>query len=477
MNISIKHQSDIDESKSIVFIFDDISKLTSFTTDDEFDYINKGFKKDKEIVSISKLGITNFFVKNPDCEDDFKFTEKLRVAGFEIYTTLKSGDINNVQVFSIGTQQENSLLVAEGIALSFYDFDKYKTDRKERTLDINIVSETLNSENTSELENIIKSTFIARDFTNEPHSYLNTIQYGKDLDKFCQEFGVKYTSFDKKKITELKMGGLLAVNQGSKIPPLFNILEYKPENAVNSKPLVLVGKGVVYDTGGLSLKPTANSMDIMKCDMGGSAAVAGAIYAIAQNKLPVHVVSLIAATDNWIGEDAYAPGDVITMYNGKTVEVLNTDAEGRLTLGDALTYADELDPELVIDLATLTGAAARAIGKEASVVMGNAPAEVMVMLQESGMKTHERLVEFPLYDEYKEDIKSPIADMKNLGGAEAGATTAGIFLQNFTKSPWIHIDIAGTAFIMSQDKYRGKQGTGVGVRLLYQFVKDYYYVG
>ena len=427
-------------------------------------------------MELNDLGKFTFIVKAKSDEDLFKSNENLRISGFDLSKSVKTAEIQKIQIHSLLNDHKSSLYFAEGLALSLYQFEKYKSDKKTIDLEIEVISDSLNEKEINDLNSVITSTFIARDYVNEPQSYLNTVQYSIDLEKHCNEFGISYSKFEKAKIEELKMGGLLAVNQGSVTPPVFNIMEYKPENAVNEKPLVLIGKGVVYDTGGLSLKPTPNSMDIMKCDMGGSAAVAGAIFAIAQSKLPIHVVSLIAATDNRPGGDAYAPGDVITMYNGKTVEVLNTDAEGRLTLGDALTYADELDPELVIDLATLTGAAARAIGKEASVVMGNAPAEIMLMLQESGMKSYERLVEFPLFDEYKEDMKSGIADIKNLGGAEAGATTAGIFLQNFVKSPWIHIDIAGTAYLMSDDKYRTKYGTGVGVRLIYQFVKDYYNV-
>jgi leucyl aminopeptidase len=178
--------------------------------------------------------------------------------------------------------------------------------------------------------------------------------------------------FNKAKITSLKMGGLLSVNLGSMEPPTFSIMEYKPRNAKNKQPVILVGKGVVYDTGGLSLKPTPNSMDMMKCDMAGSAAVAGTMYAIAKAKLPVHVIGLVPATDNRPGENAYVPGDVITMYNGLTVEMLNADAEGRMILADALAYAQKYNPKLVIDLATLTGAAVAAIGTSGIVAMGTA---------------------------------------------------------------------------------------------------------
>ena len=208
--------------------------------------------------------------------------------------------------------------------------------------------------------------------------------------------------------------------------------------------------------------------------MGGAASVAGAIYSISKAKLPVHVIGLIPATDNRPGGNAYVPGDVVKMYNGKTVEVLNTDAEGRMLLADALSYAESYKPEFVVDLATLTGAAAVAIGKYGVVAMGNEESKFqMEQLKKSGEKVYERVVEFPFWDEYGEMIKSDIADLKNIGGRDGGAITAGKFLEHFTNYPWIHVDIAGPAYLGATDNYRGKGGTGVGVRLLFDFIKQY----
>jgi leucyl aminopeptidase len=232
----------------------------------------------------------------------------------------------------------------------------------------------------------------------------------------------------------------------------------------------LVGKGVVYDTGGLSLKPTPNSMDSMKCDMAGSAVVAGVMNAVASLKLPVHVIGLVPATDNWIGENSYAPGDIITMYSGTTVEVLNTDAEGRLILADALHFAKKLKPELVCDFATLTGAAVRAIGPYATAVMGKADESVKKEIFESSYAVFERLVEFPLWPEYGDELKSDIADMTNLGKGEGGQISAAKFLEHFTDYPWMHFDIAGPAFLNAADAYRTKGGTGVGIRLMLDFL-------
>ena len=213
-------------------------------------------------------------------------------------------------------------------------------------------------------------------------------------------------------------------------------------------------------------------MDQMKSDMAGSAAVVGAMYAIAKSKLPYHIIGLIPAVENRPGYEAFCPSDVITMYDGTTVEVLDTDAEGRLILADALHYAKRFKPELVLDFATLTGAAMRAIGKEASVVMGTADKNFKKKLRKAGNSIGERTVEFPLWDEYADYMKSDIADLKNLGPMDAGAITAGKFLEHFTDYPWMHFDIAGTAYVNTNYNYRGKWATGYGVRLLFKFVQN-----
>jgi leucyl aminopeptidase len=286
-----------------------------------------------------------------------------------------------------------------------------------------------------------------------------------------KESGFRTEILTKKKIESLKMGGLLSVNKGSVDPPTFTIIEWKPAKAVNKKPYVLVGKGLVFDTGGMNIK-TGPHMGEMKSDMAGGAAVASAIYAVAKAKLPVYVVGLIPATDNRPSGNAYVPGDVIKMYNGTTVEVLNTDAEGRMILADALSYAIKYSPELVIDIATLTGAASMAIGKYGIVGMGSKSEKEMEKLKISGENVCERIVEFPFWEEYGELIKSEVADIKNIGGKDSGAITAGKFLEKFTDYPWIHLDIAGPAFVDAKYNYRGNGGTGVCVRLLFDFFKN-----
>lgn len=269
------------------------------------------------------------------------------------------------------------------------------------------------------------------------------------------------------------MGGILAVNRGSIDPPTFTIMEYTPKKAINKKPIVLVGKGIVYDTGGLSLKPTAASMDRMKSDMSGAALVSATMYAVAKMQLPLHVIALVPATDNRPGENAYTPGDVITMYSGTSVEVLNTDAEGRLVLADALHWAKRYKPELVMDFATLTGAAAAAVGEHGIVCMGTADDNTKESFKKSGARQYERLVEFPLWDEYGDMIKSDIADLKNIGGPTGGAITAGKFLQHFTDYPWMHFDIAGVSFATAKRGYMPSGGTAYGVRMLLDFLVHY----
>jgi len=401
--------------------------------------------------------------------------ENARKAGFEIHPLLMDHKVQSLTLHNGGLGQDECVAFAEGLALTNYQFLKYLSDgesRKNSLEEIAIYDEDLTNDQVKKLENLVQSVYLARDLVNEPLSYLTAEQLSSEIEKMGADSGFSVEVFNKLKIESLKMGGLLAVNKGSIDPPTFSILSWKPEDAVNDRPIILVGKGVVYDTGGLSLKPTQNSMDYMKCDMGGAAAVAGALHAVSKNNLPIWIIGLIPATDNRPDGNAYVPGDVVTMYNGSTVEVLNTDAEGRMILADALSYARQYDPELVIELSTLTGSAQAAIDKYGIVGMGNASREVMENLKTSGGYTSEKVAEFPFWDEYKEELKSDIADLKNIGGKYAGAITAGKFLEHFTDYPYIHLDIAGPAFNKTSFNYRGKGGSGIGVRILYNFFLD-----
>lgn len=425
-----------------------------------------GFKTSETQDDFIKIGNqAYFFVKeNNDLE-------KMRVAGFHIRQKL---DKKTADITIIGNGSA-TLALAEGLALSNYQFLKYFKDADEReyALETIYIAGDITESDINRMNNIIKAVFWARDMVNEPVSYLNAVQLAKEIQEIGAEAHIKVEVLEREAIQQLKMGGLLAVNKGSVIPPTFTLLEYKPEHPVNEKPVVLVGKGVVYDTGGLSLKPTAGSMDVMKSDMGGAACMAGTVYAAALNKLNVHLIGLIPATDNRPGGDAYAPGDVITMMDGTTVEVLNTDAEGRMILADAISYADKFKPELIIDAATLTGAALVAVGTRAICMMSNADAATNELLVNAGNRVYERMVQLPLWDDYKEQLKSNVADLKNIGGRYAGTITAGKFLEHFAKQPYIHLDIAGPAFTESMENYKGNGGTGTGIRALHAFLEDY----
>jgi leucyl aminopeptidase len=397
--------------------------------------------------------------------------EKLRNAGSSIRKQLKK-DCESISLFGDDT---GCLAVAEGIALSNYQFIHYFKDaaKKKNALSHILLADSIEKSKIEYLNNSIKAVFWARDMVNEPVSHLTATQLSVEIEKLAENTSLEVTVLTKTKLEALKMGGLLAVNKGSIEPPTFTVVEYKPKKAINKKPIVLVGKGVVYDTGGLSLKPTPNSMDCMKSDMAGAACVVGAIYGAALNALPLHIIALIPATDNRPGLNAYAPGDIITMFDGTTVEVLNTDAEGRMILADALAYSNKFNPELVIDAATLTGSAVAAIGTNAAIIMGNATDSVFEQLDKAGNVCHERVVRFPFWDEYFEEMKSSIADLKNLGGPTAGMITAGKFLEHFVKSPYVHMDIAGPSWLGADKEYRPKGGTGYGVRLLMNFFEQY----
>jgi leucyl aminopeptidase len=400
--------------------------------------------------------------------------EKARRAGDQMAARLNGTKRTEAQVISLQDDAEATLALAEGVVLGSYAFRKYKTDEKGApTLEkLGIVAKETTTQQVEELDDLCEAVYTARDLVNEPVSFLNAKQLAAEIRTLSRNAGFKVEVLGKDRIQALGMGGLIAVNKGSLDDPTFSILEWKPKNAVNKKPLLLVGKGVVYDTGGLSLKPTPNSMDQMKCDMAGAAAVACAIALVAKRELPVHVIGLVPATDNRPGGNAYAPGDVLRMHSGLTVEVLNTDAEGRLILADALSYGEQYKPELVMTLATLTGAAMRAIGTYGTAVMGTAPDTEFKKLEDAGLNTYERVARLPFWDEYGDEIISDVADIKNLGSDLAGAQTAGKFLARFTTHPYIHLDIAGPAFLTRKDSYRTKGGTGVGVRLLYHFIKQ-----
>ena len=430
-------------------------------------------KKNNEVFMSSVTGDSeSWILKVKDGKNDSYTLQNYRVAGSKLCKWANGRICKEITIVDeSGVTDAKAIALVEGVMLANYKFLTYKTGKDVGNSLVKVnVKGGLNKGQLAELSAVVAATCTARDLVNEPVITLTATEYSKRMQKLGKVHGFKVDVLKKSKIEELGMGGLLGVNRGSVEPPTFNIMEYKPKGAVNEKPIVLVGKGVVYDTGGYNIK-TGPFMATMKCDMGGSAAVVGTMQAVASNNLPLHVIGLVPATDNRIDGKALVADDVITMYSGKTVEVLNTDAEGRLILADALHYAKQYKPELVIDLATLTGASAAITGPHGSVMCATdeTPTEE---LKACGDEVYERLVELPMWKEFHDAVRSEVADIKNLGGKYGGGVTAATFLHNFIDYPWVHLDIAGPAFMDDSADYRPKGGTGVGVRLLYSYLKN-----
>ncbi len=475
MTLLIKKVNRISAGDNIIYLVNALKDLNkSKLSQAEQDYIRKKVKKDeKDLISINRLNQWIFVHVVNKKRPDEKRIEELRNAGSKLHGWLNNHKAESVTLIDFTGRSKQILAFVEGMGLSSYQFIKYKKDKKEEKFsleELKISAHAIKKEEVEDLNIVLDAVFKCRDMVNEPLNALNAQELASKVKEMGTVSGARVEVMGKKKIESMKMGGLLAVNKGSLDPPTFTIMEWKPIEAVNDKPYVLVGKGVVYDTGGLNIK-TGSYMEDMKCDMAGAATMASALYAIARLRLNVHVIALLPATDNRPDGNAYVSGDVITMHSGLTVEVINTDAEGRMILADALSYAKKYDPKLVIDAATLTGAASRAIGKYGIVAMESGAARPMSKLKEAGEKAYERIAEFPFWEEYGELIKSKIADIKNIGGADAGMITAGKFLEKFTDYPFIHLDIAGPAFFDKKDNYHPAGGTGIGVRLLVEFFK------
>lgn len=368
--------------------------------------------------------------------------------------------------------------MVEGLAYSDYKFDKYKSDRKEQlALEVslsNVLEAKLKEteEYIEEANTIVEAVLLARDLVNEPANVLYPETLAEAAVEAGQKFGFNVEVLDEIQIDELDMKAFMSVAQGSENPPRFIIMRYFGDKENKEDILGLVGKGLTYDSGGYSLKPN-DGMVTMKCDMGGAAAVIGAISVIAKRKLNINVVAVVAACENMVSGGAYKPGDIIGSMAGKTIEVLNTDAEGRLTLVDAVHYVlDKEKASKVIDVATLTGAALVALGVTTTAVVSNND-EFFSELEKASGKSGEKVWRLPGFEDYKKLIKSDIADLKNIGGRFAGTITAGLFIGEFVQNkPWLHLDIAGTAWTDSEKDYYSKGGTGVGVRTLYYLAKN-----
>jgi leucyl aminopeptidase len=315
---------------------------------------------------------------------------------------------------------------------------------------------------------IFPGVSLARDLVNEPPSIATARYLGEQAERHCRGRGLSVEVWNKKKIAAMNLAGLLAVNRGSTEEPRIIVIRYRPATRAKKK-IALIGKGITFDSGGLSLKP-AKSMETMKLDMAGGAAIIGAMSRLPELRLPVEVTGYIPTTDNLPSGSAQKPGDIIRYLNGKTIEVLNTDAEGRLILADGLALAARAKPDYMINLATLTGACMVALGTEVAGVFSNHQPLADALIR-SGRESGEKLWQLPLVKEYRDEIKSSVADMKNIGGSYGGAITAALILQEFVDSvPWAHLDIAGPAFAEKEMLTSPKGGTGFGVRTLLRFL-------
>jgi leucyl aminopeptidase len=367
--------------------------------------------------------------------------------------------------------------LVEGAQLAAYQFNKYRSNPKPpaeiQSLTLfrpGLKQSAALQKAVDRAQALIPAVFLARDLVNEPPSVATARFLGEQAARVCRGRGLSVEVWDKKKITAMKLEGLLAVNRGSQEEPRFISIHYKPPGKPRKK-VALIGKGITFDSGGLSLKPS-KSMETMKLDMAGGAAVIATLSSLPKLGLDIEVTGYVPTTDNLPGHNAQKPGDVIHYLNGKTIEVLNTDAEGRLILADALALAAQQKPDYMINLATLTGACMVALGTQVAGLFSNNQPLADALLRGAG-ETGEKLWQLPLVKEYKDSIKSSVADMKNIGGAHGGAIIAALILQEFVADvPWAHLDIAGPAFAESDNLICPKGGTGFGVRTLINFLSS-----
>lgn len=398
--------------------------------------------------------------------------ESLRQAGGKAAAYLRDMGMKRIALSSsvISSLQLSPADFVEGALLGLYAYRKYSKEKNKKGIESITIVTRPSKELARKLawtRTVASAVCFARDLVNTPSNDMTPSHLAKAAFSLKQKkLSVKV--LEEKDARRLGMGSYLSVAKGSDEPPKFIILEYK---GATGPPLVLIGKSVTFDSGGLSLKP-AEGMEKMKYDMAGGAAVLGVVKVASELKLPVNLVGILPAAENLPGGSATRPGDVVRAINGMTVEITNTDAEGRLTVADAIGYATKLKPRAIIDVATLTGACSVALGSEAIAMMGN-DRVLLDALKKSGESTHERVWEMPLFEEYKEYVKSDVADIKNTGGRTGSLIASAYFLSEFAgKVPWVHLDIAGTAWMEKERPYLPKGASGVGVRLLSNLVKE-----
>jgi len=408
-------------------------------------------------------------------------TNKIRGAVAETCRWLRSKDVSNIATIPQGaginniSPEDAALAIAEGALLGTYTFRKHITREEDKPGEIKKLSIVSPDQMKPQLEQGINKGIIlaeaanlARNMVNEPANYMTPTDMAEMAKALAKDYGLEITILEREQMKELGMGGLLGVSQGSRQPPKFIVLNYKG-SGVEGVDIALVGKGITFDSGGISIKPS-EKLEEMKGDMAGGAAVMAAMAAIAQLKPKSNVMAVIPATENLPDGNALKPGDVLTTMSGKTIEIISTDAEGRLILADALSYAKKQGARKMVDAATLTGACRIALGDVCTGAFSNNQ-ELTDKVIAAGKEAGELIWQMPMYDEYKEQNKSEIADIKNVGGRLGGAITAAKFLAEFVDdTPWVHLDIAGTSL---SDKERGHQvkgATGVPVRTLINLV-------
>jgi leucyl aminopeptidase len=407
--------------------------------------------------------------------------ERVRLAAGKAAAAARGAGARDVAVSADGLPldpEELGQSLAEGTVLGLYRFLQYKTKDENGKKDIAAVTIVTDRESqvakvrqgarTGEI--IAGSAAMARDMVSTPSADMTPSVIAGLARGVAKKYRLRVQVLDRERMKKLGMGALIGVAAGSVQPPAFIIVEYR---GGGKRPwIALVGKAITFDSGGISIKPAEN-MDRMKDDMSGGAAVLGAIRNAAALRLPLNVVGLLPATENMPSGSAYKPGDVLRTMSGQTIEIINTDAEGRLILADALAYACRYKPAAIVDIATLTGACRIALGQEAVGMVGNSDA-LKQQVRAAGERTGERVWEMPLWEGYQDQIKSDIADMKNTGGRDGGMITAACLLSRFVEQyPWVHLDIAGTAWTDKDRAYTPKGATGIGCRLLTQFLRDY----
>jgi leucyl aminopeptidase len=475
MKPEIQIITQISPSQSVICILggDHIPERLKLSTQ-EINFAQAQLKSKEEYIFINSYNKSTYLIRLKDNIAHYKIREELRKTAYNLKKLIRENNHSELVITSDEAYKGAIEDFTEGLLLSIYAFDKYKTkagrdDKKHYPGKLLLNGDIPDSE-IKWLIDLTDAVYFTRDLIQEPVNQLNATSLASEIKKIGDSAGFKVEILTKGKIEALKMGGLLAVNKGSVDPPVFCILDWHPANCLNERPIVLVGKGIVYDTGGLNIK-TGDFMAGMNGDMAGAATVTGVMHTIAKTAIPLHIIGLIPSTDNRPGGNAYTQGDIITMFNKMSVEIGNTDAEGRLILADAISYASKYSPELIIDIATLTGSAAMTFGNQAIAVMTNADRKYISLLEVCGKDVYERIAELPFWDEYGELLKSDVADLKNIGGREAGAIIAGKFLERFADYPLIHLDIAGTSMLKKDDYYRLKGASGSGLRLLSAFLR------